>query len=66
MHFHVFGIAIVDLIFTILGAYIIYKILKHYKYKVNFLTILIFLLVLGIVFHKIFCVDTTLNKMLFK
>jgi hypothetical protein len=52
--------AIVDIIFTILGAYIIYKYTQYDFYKV-----LISLFILGIILHKLFCVDTKLNSIIF-
>jgi hypothetical protein len=53
-------IAIVDVILTIIGAYFISKI-----FKLNFLNTLIILFILGILLHRIFCVRTTIDKLLF-
>lgn len=58
--YRVFDIAIVDVIFTIMGAYVISRI-----YKVSFLWSCIILFSLGIILHRIFCVGTTLDKMIF-
>lgn len=55
-----YDIAIVDVILTIIGAYFISKI-----FKLNFLNTLIILFILGIVLHRIFCVRTTIDKLLF-
>jgi|UniRef100_A0A6C0H9P2 hypothetical protein len=65
--YRLFNIAIIDVIFTILGAYILYKlqIFIFSKYHITFINILIFLFILGIILHKLFCVDTTINKILF-
>jgi hypothetical protein len=60
--YRLFGLAIVDMIATVVGAYIIY-ISTTYKY--SFYQILFILVILGIISHKLFCVDTALNKMLF-
>lgn len=60
VHTHLFGIAIVDVIMTIIGAYLLSKILPF-----KFITILIFLFLLGIFLHRIFCVKTTVDKLLF-
>lgn len=60
--YRLFNIAIVDVIFTILGAYIIYI----FNPKYNFLFILLFLFILGIILHRIFCVNTTINNLLFE
>jgi uncharacterized protein YqhQ len=54
--YRIFNIAIVDVISTIIGAYIISKIF-HY----SFTHCLIFLFILGIILHYIFCVETTIN-----
>jgi len=55
-----FGIAIADFIMTLIGAYFI-----SYFSKLPFLYTSIFLFILGIFLHKIFCVKTTIDKMLF-
>lgn len=59
--YRIFNIAIVDVIFTIIGAYVIYVFLP----KINYFVILISLFILGIILHKIFCVRTTIDKYLF-
>ena len=59
--YRIFNIAIVDVIFTIIGAYVIYLFLP----KINYFVILISLFILGIILHKIFCVRTTIDKYLF-
>ena len=60
--YRIFNIAIVDVIFTIIGAYVIYLFLP----KINYFVILISLFILGIILHKIFCVRTTIDKYLFR
>ena len=55
-----FDIAFVDVLFTLLGALII-----HYTLEYNFWFVLIILFIIGIIAHHIFCVDTTINKLLF-
>jgi len=52
--------AVVDTIVTIIGAYFISKF-----FKFNLFYVLFVLFLIGIIFHKIFCVNTTLNKYLF-
>ena len=59
--YRIFNIAIVDVFLTIIGAFIIYLFLPSY----NFFIILFSLFVLGIVMHKLFCVKTTVDKLLF-
>lgn len=58
--YRLFGVAIVDVIFTIIGAMFI-----SYFSKRSFVYTLIFLFLLGIILHKLFCVRTTIDKLLF-
>ena len=59
--YRIFNLAILDILGTILGAYIIHWFLPKYK----FLWILLFLFILGILLHKLFCVRTTIDKWIF-
>jgi len=59
--YRIFNIAIADVLFTVLGAFIIHLFIPKYK----FIFILIFLFILGIILHRIFCVKTTVDKLLF-
>jgi len=56
----IFGVAAVDLILTLLASVLI---AKYYKIDLLKTTIIIFLI--GIVAHRLFCVNTTINKMIF-
>ena len=58
--YRVLDIAIVDLALTVLGALILSWILP-----IPFMVMLSILLLLGIFMHWLFCVDTTINKLLF-
>ena len=58
--YRLFGIAIMDVIMTIIGAYII-----SYFFKYDFIYTLLFLFILGILLHRLFCVKTTLDKLIF-
>jgi len=58
--YRVLDIAIVDAGATIVIAYILAKILN-----VDFLHLLVFLFLLGIILHRVFCVRTTIDKLLF-
>jgi hypothetical protein len=58
--YRLFGIAIFDVIITIIAAIII-----SFIFKVSFIYTLITLFILGILFHKVFCVRTTVDKILF-
>jgi NhaP-type Na+/H+ or K+/H+ antiporter len=61
IHSHrLFGLAIVDVIFTVIGAMVI-----SYFSKKSFIYTLIFLFLLGIILHRLFCVRTTIDKLLF-
>ena len=60
--YRIFNISIVDVVFTIIGAYIIYFFFPRY----NYFYILLGLFILGIICHRIFCVRTTIDKLLFK
>jgi len=59
--YRLFNIAIVDMIFTIIGTYLLSLYFKNY----NFFTILFVLLVLALLLHKLFCVDTTVTVAVF-
>ena len=54
------GFAIVDIVLTFIGAYILSLIFKQ-----NYWFTLVAFFLLGIVLHRIFCVKTTLDKLLF-
>ncbi len=57
VHTHLFGVAIVDVVMTLILAYFIAKYTKS-----NILIVFIFLLVLATLFHALFCVETTFIK----
>ncbi len=54
------GVAIIDVVFTVIGAFLI-----SYFTGWNLLYTLSGLFLAGIFFHKLFCVDTTINRLLF-
>jgi len=58
--YRLFNIAIIDVICTIIGAYFISKYLN-----IDIKEVLILLFLLGIIVHRIFCVETTIDKLLF-
>jgi len=58
--YRLFGLAIIDVIMTIIGAFII-----SYFLKKSFLYTLIIIFILGIILHKVFCVRTTIDKIIF-
>ena len=59
--YRLFNIAIVDLLMTIVAALLI-----SYLFNYSVIKVLIILLLMGIIFHKLYCVDTTINNMIFK
>jgi hypothetical protein len=59
--YRLFNIAIVDVVLTIVAAFVIHFFLPKY----SFIVILFVLFLLGIVLHRIFCVRTTVDKLLF-
>ena len=58
--YRIFNIAIIDVILTIILAYII-----SYLFKISFVKTSITLFILGILLHRLFCVRTTIDKLLF-
>ena len=58
--YRIFNIAIADVIMTVISAFLI-----SYFFNFSFLIILIILFILGIILHHIFCVKTTIDKLLF-
>lgn len=57
--YRIFNIAIVDTVLTIIIGYFIAKF-----FKLKLLYVLIVLFIVGTIIHKIFCVETTLTKLL--
>lgn len=58
--YRVFDISIVDVIFTIIGAFII-----SWAFKIDFLWTCVGLFSAGIFLHRLFCVRTTVDKLIF-
>ena len=58
--YRLFGVAIADVIMTIIGA-----ILISFFFKTNLMYTMICLFLLGIALHRLFCVRTTIDKILF-
>jgi len=59
--YRIFNIAIVDVALTLLLAFIIHLFIPKY----SFIYISIFLFIIGIISHRLFCVPTTIDKLLF-
>jgi len=61
--YRLFNLAIVDVVMTFIGAYFLQKVFfKKYEYY----QVLLGLFILGIILHRLFCVRTTIDKILFK
>jgi len=58
--YKIFNISIVDVVLTLIVAYII-----AYIFKKSFFWVSVILFVLGIILHRLFCVRTTIDKLLF-
>lgn len=58
--YRIFNIAIVDVLATILVAFFV-----SYFFRFPFLYCLAGFFLLGIIFHRLFCVRTTIDKLLF-
>ena len=54
-------IAIVDTLLTFILSLAI-----SYYFKINLILVFVLLIILSVIIHRIFCVDTTLTKMFFK
>ena len=63
-----FDIAVIDVIMTIVAGYYLHKynlFNNLFGREFSQYEIIILLFVLGIVFHKIFCVETKINSLIF-
>jgi len=59
--YRIFDLAIIDIVFTFIAAYVLY----YFNSKINYFVYAICLFILGIVMHRLFCVKTTVDKFLF-
>jgi uncharacterized membrane protein YcaP (DUF421 family) len=58
--YRVLNIAVVDFLGTLLGAIII-----AYYFKLNYIITILIIFLLAIIIHRLFCVNTTINKFIF-
>jgi len=58
--FRIFNIAVADVVLTFIGAYFI-----SWVTNIKYVYSLLGFFLLGIVLHKLFCVRTTIDKLLF-
>ena len=61
VHAHFLGIAVIDVLFTVILAYILHKVTG----KFGFAAWLVISFAAGIVAHRYFCVRTTVDRFLF-
>ena len=61
--YRIFDIAVLDVLLTVITAYIVHK---FFFEKYSFICVLLGVFLLGIISHRIFCVRTTIDKMLFR
>lgn len=59
-----FNIAIIDVLATIISAYIIHYFIPA-QYNISLLMVIIILFLAGIIAHRLFNVRTTIDKLLF-
>ena len=62
--YRIYNLAIVDILLTFLAAYIFYYYFND-GYEYNYFVYLICFFIIGIVLHRIFCVKTTVDMLLF-
>ena len=60
--YRIANLAVVDILLTVLGAFLIHLAFPVY----HFGYILLALFLLGIILHRIFCVRTTIDKLIFE
>ena len=58
--YRLFNVAIIDVLFTVIAAGVI-----SYLFKFHFLLVLFILFIIAIILHRLFCVNTTINKLIF-
>jgi len=64
--YRIFGLAAIDVILLIVGALILYWGLnKWFGWNTSYVVYLVVFFVLGIILHRLFCVRTTIDKLLF-
>ena len=61
--YRIFNVAIIDVIMTLIGAYLLQLFIFT---NTSYYIIAACLFILGIIFHRLFCVRTTIDKLLFK
>jgi hypothetical protein len=60
-----FDIAIIDVVMTCAGSWLIQQGIGKLNIKINYMTVLILAFLSGIVLHRLFCVRTTVDRLIF-
>lgn len=58
--YRIFNIAVIDVVMTFVAAY-----LTTNYFNFNLINTIIIFFIVGIIFHRLFCVRTTIDKLLF-
>lgn len=66
--FRILDIAIIDVVLTMIGAYFLSRFYRDTEksFTLVYLKYLLYLFLLGIFLHRLFCVRTTIDKLLFR
>ena len=62
--YRIFDIAIVDVMATLILAYVLYDQTNDY-FQTNYAMFVFILFLISIILHRVFCVRTTVDKMIF-
>ena len=60
--YRVFDIAVLDVLGTIIGSYLLQK---NFFQEYTVLQVTVSIFIIGIISHRLFCVKTTVDKLLF-
>tara|TARA_Y100000817_G_C16818472_1_gene527756 strand:- start:904 stop:1149 length:246 start_codon:yes stop_codon:yes gene_type:complete len=61
--YRIFNLALVDIFATLVLAWVLQR---FYFIYTDYLSVLLFTFIVGILLHRLFCVRTTIDKFLFK
>ena len=62
--YRLFNIAVVDLGMTLIGGYLIH--IYYFNKYVSLFLVILLLLLFGVFMHRLFCVKTTVNNIIFE
>lgn len=64
--YKILNISIVDVILTLIGAYILkYCVNRWFETDIHYITYVVILLIISVILHRMFCVRSTVDKLLF-